>query len=189
MVLLTKTGGEGWVAVHTDVLPESRNSQKFIVLVSIHSILQLAKFREHVLIMLVFSVFTESQNHRDRRVRCQSSSPNSLLKPVCYSRLHSKAPRGVLNIFREGNSNTSPGSLFQSSVTFTTKKFFLICMEFPMSQFVLFAPCFVPGHCWKQPGPTTPAFYIFISSDKIPSSLLFPRLKSPFPHKRDAPEL
>jgi len=50
----------------------------------------------------------------------------SLIKQVPYSRLHRKTSRWVLNISREGDSSTSLGSLFQGSVTFTVKKFFLM---------------------------------------------------------------
>ena len=39
---------------------------------------------------------------------------NPLLKQVPYSRLHRKAPRAVLSTYREADSTTSLGSLFQS---------------------------------------------------------------------------
>ena len=45
---------------------------------------------------------------------------------VSYSRLHRTLSRRVLNIFREGDSTTSPGSLGQGSVTLTGNKFFLM---------------------------------------------------------------
>lgn len=45
-----------------------------------------------------------------------------LLKLVPCSKLHRKASRWILNIFKEGNSTTSLGSLFQCSVTLKVKK-------------------------------------------------------------------
>jgi len=55
-------------------------------------------------------------------------SPTSTLsaKTVPYSRLHRKTPSWVLNISREGDSTTSPGSLFQGSVTLTVKNYYFL---------------------------------------------------------------
>jgi len=54
-----------------------------------------------------------------------------LVQPLCrsrvtYSRLHRTLSRRVLNISKEGDSTTSPGSLFQCSITLRVKKFFLM---------------------------------------------------------------
>ena len=54
------------------------------------------------------------------------SSSTSLLKQVPSSRLHRKAFRQVLSISRERDATTSLGSLFQYSVTFKVKNFFIV---------------------------------------------------------------
>ena len=50
---------------------------------------------------------------------------NSVLKQFLFSRLHRKAFKQVLIIFREGDATAALGSLPQHFVTLTLNKFFL----------------------------------------------------------------
>ena len=59
---------------------------------------------------------------------------------VTYSRLHRNSSRRGLNISREGDSTTSPGNLFQGSVTLRGKKFFLMFRR----NFLCFSLCPLP---------------------------------------------
>jgi len=54
---------------------------------------------------------------------CGSPSPTPCRRRVTQSRLHRTLSRRVWNISREGDSTTSPGSLFQCSVTLIGKGF------------------------------------------------------------------
>jgi len=74
-------------------------------------------------------IFTESQNHRMVEVGrdlCGSSSPTPLPKQGHLQQAAQDRIQVVVNISREGDSTTSLGSLFQSSVTLRVKKFFLM---------------------------------------------------------------
>jgi len=57
---------------------------------------------------------------------CGSSSPTPLQKQDHLQQAAQDRVQAVLNISREGDSTTSLGSLFQCSITFRGKKFFLM---------------------------------------------------------------
>ena len=86
----------------------------------------------------------------------EGSSPSA--KKVSYSRLHREVYRQVLNIWKEGDSITTLGSLVQCSVTLKIKKTFLM---FYGNSFV---PVFCPLSlfCWKGPGDIHYSFIYFL---------------------------
>ena len=71
---------------------------------------------------------------------CGSPSPTPCWSRVTQSRLHRTLSRRVWNISREGDSTTSLGRLFQSSVTLRGKKFFLMFRR----NFLCFSLCPLP---------------------------------------------
>lgn len=75
-----------------------------------------------------------------------SSSPTPLLKKAPYSRLHRKVFELFFSVAREEDSTIFLDSLPQCSVTLTVKKLCHVCIELPMLQFSLTAPCPVPAH-------------------------------------------
>lgn len=70
----------------------------------------------------------------------RSLSPIPLLKQVFKSRSHRKASRWVLSIPR-GDSTTSPGSLFQCSVTHSKEVLPCIFVKLPVFLILPVVPC------------------------------------------------
>lgn len=146
-----------------------------------------------MVVIVINGMFTESQNRRgwNRLQRIIQSNP--LLEQVPHSRSHRKMSRQVLNTSGEGDSTTSLSTLFQSSVTPTVNKFFLVIVQnFLCCSFV---HCLLSCH-WvlqKESGiiHLTLTLQIFINNNEIPSQSSFLQAEeseiSEFPCMGDAP--
>ena len=96
-----------------------------------------------------------SQNYRGWKVALEIILSNLVLKQVHYSNLYRKVSQQVLNIFREGDSTTSVGSLFLCSVTLTARKVFLMLIwNFLHSSFCLLPLVLILWHAglWNNLG-------------------------------------
>lgn len=74
--------------------------------------------------------------------------------------------RGLMNMFKNGDSITSLSKWFQFLVTLTVKVFRVV----PVFQFLPVACCPVTGHHWKEPVSVlfAPCGWLFICINKIP---------------------
>lgn len=105
--------------------------------------------------------YFSSRNHRCSFQPLGIIESNPLLKAGSLQQVEQESVQGVLKISRAGASTTSQGSLFQSSVTLTVKKFSHLCGT---SCVPVFSRCLLSYRCTslRRAWPQSPAHNEFI---------------------------